>query len=213
MPFTAVRKDNGKYICLYSKKIQEAIHNRRVFTERLETELVCPNCGKELHLTRRPNTRWYFRHLRHGDDTLCTESLAGGRDTADNQINHQESVIAIIEYLESNILHLNYEKQYGEVTFVTEYPFKQIKRRSDICVLDSNNNPVVVHEIQLSSITSEEIIARTNDYESIGINCVWHFGLKAQKDQDLIEWFIRKYGYVSTPFQHYYNESVLGIAH
>jgi competence CoiA-like predicted nuclease len=205
MPWLGINEKDGKFVNLKSDRMQKTFYNPHVFKERFGSNFKCPTCGGDMHVVKRPNNRMFFRHNSNNDE-LCIDTI----NSSDRQrirehernTNHSECVIALISAIEAKP-PIQYEILYGKYSIVSEYPFKSINRRADIAILDKNNQPVEVHECQLSKIASDEIIDRTNDYNSIGIECTWYFGLSAAEDASLLEWFIRKYGYIYTPFKIY----------
>ena len=207
MPWLAINKD-GKFVNLKSERMQKTFHNAHVLKDRMGSSYVCPTCGGDMHIVNRPNTRMFFRHNSNNDE-LCIDTINSSDQQRirehERNVNHSECVIALISFMESNP-PIEYEILYGKYSIVSEYPVKRINRRADIAIIDSNNKPVQVHECQLSKISSDEIKARTNDYNSLGIECSWHFGLSAAEDKQVLEWFMRTYGYISTPF-HLYNQN------
>jgi competence CoiA-like predicted nuclease len=86
-----------------------------------------------------------------------------------------------------------YWQEYSDATIELEYILPEIKRVADIALIFPNGW-VVVHEIQLSSITTENLIQRTKDYESIGIDTFWWLGHRADSKTNQ-DWCIKKYGY------------------
>lgn len=56
-----------------------------------------------------------------------------------------------------------------------EYPIAN--RRGDLAQMFPNGW-IVVHEIQLASITTEELQKRTDDYMNAGCDVIWYFGNK-----------------------------------
>jgi|GEM_PF-6016037 len=193
MPWTAISEKTGKHVNLALKQVQSTFFNTNVFKDAMGHKFICPNCGNKVSPVKRANTRIYFRHAPI-DHNKCTEKLVG----YDNSNNHFEAVCALCQYLEDKYKENVYRNLYGETYLLTEYSFKNISRRADIVLFNSENKPIVVHEVQISKISSEEVESRTNDYESIDLECIWHFGLAAALDKNLTEWFIRKYGYLDT---------------
>lgn len=192
MPWTAIEVKTGKYVNLAYKKLQSRFFNVNVFKDVIGHDFVCPGCNNKVSPVKRANTRIFFRHSTNGDK--CTEKLVN----YDDSNNHSEAVCVLCQYLEDRYNEDGYKNLYGETQLVTEYPFPEINRRADIVLLSDENKPIVVHEVQLAKISSEEVESRTNDYESMGVECIWHFGLSAANDTNLTEWFIRKYGYLDT---------------
>lgn len=83
-------------------------------------------------------------------------------------------------------------EEYKNAKGFIEYPIQKIKRIADIC-FEFNNGWKVAHEIQLSAITTEEIISRTKDYESAGIDVVWWIGKNADTPA-IRSWITERFG-------------------
>lgn len=59
-----------------------------------------------------------------------------------------------------------------------EVIMKEIKRVADV-VFEFPNGWRMVHEVQLASVTTEQLEERTRDYESIGCDVIWWLGKSA----------------------------------
>ena len=80
--------------------------------------------------------------------------------------------------------------EYTKAKPQLEYPIKEVKRVADI-VFAFPNGWLVAHEIQLASITNEELEKRTNDYREAGVDVIWWLGNNANTPANR-EWS-RKY--------------------
>lgn len=201
MTFTA-KLPNGKLINLANESLQSQYLNSRIFTDVYGYEYTCLCCGAALFPVKRAITRLFFRHKSGAE---CAEKLSYSIRTS----SHQEALIALSSYLTQQLQKSN-DPETKEYIVVTEFPFKKIGRRADIAILDKNYKPIEVHEIQLSNLSSNEIEKRTIDYENSGVLCFWHFGLSAEEDTKLTQWFMYKYGYLSCPFE-FENKIVIGL--
>ena len=85
-----------------------------------------------------------------------------------------------------------YWKEYSNAEVRFEFPVPEVKRIIDIAILFPNGW-VVAHEIQLSSITTETLEKRTNDYRDLGIDTFWWLGKSADSKANR-EWAIEKFG-------------------
>lgn len=193
MPFSA-KLPNGKLINLANEELQSKFLNRRIFQDFHGSEFYCLSCGEKLSVVKRINTRMFFKHSKNSECSIA-------HDDKYKDGNHIEAEIAL-----STFLTELYKAQKASYVIATEYPFPEIGRRADVVVLNESNEPIAVHEIQLSVISNDEIINRTDDYECLGLICCWHFGMKAAEDKQLSNWFIARYGYLSRPFLFQYEE-------
>ena len=91
----------------------------------------------------------------------------------------------------SRRLPLEFE-EYANAIALIEYPIHDRKRIADVC-FEFDNGWKIIHEIQLSSITVEEIERRTNDYEQSGYSVIWWIGKNANTPA-VREWLIKRFG-------------------
>lgn len=197
MPWTAISKTDGNYVNLANSGLQNKYYSSQDFVLDFGNDFYCPctDCQLPVHPVKRVETRLFFRH---NPGSECKSAFR----TSDNY-THNEAVYALSEYF-NNLIESNKKSveliANGKAEIFTEFPFPEINRRADL-VLMVDGKPTVVHEIQLSPISSTEINARIKDYKKLGIDCLWHFGMAASEDRHLTDWFFRTYGYLSTPFE------------
>lgn len=83
--------------------------------------------------------------------------------------------------------------EYRGATIHYEVPIPEVMRVADVLAVFLKQGWRIAHEIQLSSITIEELGKRTSDYESAGIDVVWYLG-KAADTETNRDWCVRNIG-------------------
>mgnify|MGYP001952948993 CR=1 FL=1 len=123
----------------------------------------------------------------YGDilDVGIIDDICKGIDT----IFHCEEMISFNMSEEDKMYNINV---IGTENIVNAALTNEVKRIIDIAMIFPNGW-IVAHEIQLSSITTENLENRTNDYRKLGIDVFWWFGKSADKKANR-EWAIEKYG-------------------
>jgi competence protein CoiA len=155
-------------------------------TELDSTNLVCPLCEIEMIVVAGLIKIHHFRHK-----TECLSDCA----------RHPESY----EHLKTKAYIRDTMKDWF-AEFTTAQPELEViipeaNRQADI-LFSFPNGWRVACEVQLASITIEELEERTNDYLRAGIDTFWFFGKSAASPTNL-EWSTKTYGYV---FKLYYKE-------
>ena len=84
-------------------------------------------------------------------------------------------------------------KEYTHAVIEYEVPIPEVKRIADLLVTFPTGWRVA-HEVQLASITVEQLQERTNDYTLAGIDVVWWLGKSANTPANR-EWCRRTFGY------------------
>lgn len=121
--------------------------------------VTCPDCGCALVAK---HGMIMVPHFAHKPEDGCTPL-----EPKPESQEHLFAKIKVREYL----MH-----RYPKARVVLERRFLEQKRIADVCVLLDNGH-FEVHEIQLSTITVEEIELRTTDYENAGASSVvWWLG-------------------------------------
>jgi len=164
MPFVAKNKNTGERIDITQ------IVNPRVVLKK--GTLVCPLCNEDLFIVAGLVRVHHFRHR-----IKCSSEW----------LHHPES----IEHLTAKSIIANYlrsRKDYKGrgVNIELEVPLEEINRQADILVTFPTGWRVV-HEVQLSSITIEELQQRTFDYERLDIQTYWWLGKNAASETN-IDW-------------------------
>jgi competence CoiA-like predicted nuclease len=195
MPWIALDVKTNQRIKSYDFKTSYEIRD-------MYPEIVCPDCEKKMHpragvMSAR---RVHFAH-NAGE---CTSKI----ERHPFSIQHEESVLALAFYIEK---FFSQNPTKIPITVEVEYRMPTIGqhgRIADIALL-INNDVIEVHEVQYSDIVLDVIKGRTNDYADQGIECRWHFGGNYINNEGFKSWFVKEFGYFSTPF-HWVEELVVG---
>jgi len=143
-----------------------------------KSRLGCKFCSGKMSIRQGLLRARHFYHL-----SACTSDFARHPESAEHNIGKELIAKHVKEFW----------KEYSEVNIDYEYPISEIKRIADIAMIFPSGW-IVVHEIQLASITNEQLQKRTEDYNSIGIDTFWWLG-KSAKTPENQKWCIEKYGY------------------
>jgi len=141
-------------------------------------ELECRFCKTQMFIRRSPKGRFHFFHKR-----FCTSDYQSHPETPE----HLSGKSFVAEYIFPKLA------EFSTFSPLFEEPLHEVKRIADIV----SKFPMgwwVAHEIQLSSITPENLEERTNDYLNAGVDVIWWFGKSANTRQN-IEWAVRKFGF------------------
>jgi competence CoiA-like predicted nuclease len=139
--------------------------------------LVCKFCDGKISIKDGKLRAKHFFHINN-----CTSDFERHAESPQHNLGKELIAKHIKEYW----------SEYSNAEIKFEYPIKEVKRIIDIAMLFPNGW-IVAHEIQLSSITTENLENRTNDYRKLGIDVFWWFGKSADKKANR-EWAIEKYG-------------------
>ena len=143
-----------------------------------KNRLVCKFCEQQMFIRQGFTRERHFYHYKK-----CTSKLNHHPESAEHEMGKHLISLHIVQ---------NW-KEYGNVKIELEYPLPEINRIADIALIFPSGW-VVVHEIQLSSITSESLHERTKDYHSIGIDTFWWLGNRADTYTNRV-WCIKKFGF------------------
>jgi competence CoiA-like predicted nuclease len=158
MPFIAIRKATGERI-----DITAIEYPRAALTSG---ECLCQLCGAPMIVKAGLVRQHHFAHA--------------GRCTSDYQ-SHPESP-AHREAKRYLVTHLReWFKEYENTRIAYEVPIPEVKRIADLLVTFPTGWRVA-HEVQLASITTEQLQERTNDYTLAGIDVVWWLGKSADTE-------------------------------
>lgn len=138
---------------------------------------ICRLCDEPMILVGRGSNfvRPHFRHL--------TAPEHGGKGAT-----HEAAQIWLIEKLESE--YPQFDIDYEHHIKLTDGSDRFI----DVAVIDRNTDDVVeAHEIQISRQVENEFSRRTEEYNSIGIPCIWWLRDGGQNDR-LRFWLVENYG-------------------
>lgn len=140
--------------------------------------LCCKFCNGQLSIKQGLLRAKHFFHVNK-----CTSDFE--RHPESPQHNLGKEIIA-------NHIKTNWE-EYGSAEIKFEYILSEIKRIADIAMIFPSGW-IVVHEIQLASITTEHLEKRTNDYRRLGIDTIWWLGKSADSKANQ-EWCIDRFGF------------------
>lgn len=146
-----------------NKKTNERINILTVENPRstfVKDEIVCPLCGEPMYVADGLIRSAYFSHYAD-----CSSDYKVKPESAE----HRFFKAYLGKMLQE---HMN---EYSNATLTFEYPIPEKKRIADVA-FEFASGWVVAHEIQLSSITVEEISERTSDYREAGIDIHWWLG-------------------------------------
>lgn len=167
--FIAIDKKNGNRVNILD------FSNPRLEIEK--DSLVCQKCEQPLFIKAGMVRRHHFAHY-----SICESDYE----------SHPESV----EHIEAKILVANLlRKEFSEYTIASidyEVRVPEVMRIADIMI----TFPMgwrVAHEIQLSSITIEDLQKRTSDYARSGIDVVWWLGKSADTETNR-NWCLENFG-------------------
>ena len=155
MPFIAMNKATRKRIDITS------IEHPRL--ELKPGEFVCQTCGASMIIKAGLIKRAHFAHA-----STCTSPYGSHPESPE----HREAKMYLKTQLPARF------EDYKEVRLEYEVPIKEVKRIVDLLAIFPNGHKVA-HEIQLASITNEQLEARTKDYERAGIDVIWWLGKSA----------------------------------
>lgn len=167
MPLRALHRDTGESILItdFEQGLEIELTLKPLAKDKL---LICPSpdCGAEFMIKNGAVVTPHFAHRGH----QCRTQYGHHPES----VAHQRGKIMVAELI---------KKRFGEyidtIRVEFEVPIPQVRRIADVAVL-LKNGILQVHEVQLASITTEELERRTHAYETGGIDVQWWFGGKAQ---------------------------------
>lgn len=182
MPFVAKHKDTGERCYI------PAIDNPR---DRLKYgDWVCQNCGQPLFIRE--------AHLRKGYLVRAHAVHMGPCDGKYEPCPQSLEHLWAKAYL-AQVLKQEYERRGSKPQIDVEMPIDMDWRPRGRIVDVLVTWPMgwrVAYEIQLASITPQELQDRTNDYARSGIDVVWLMGADRKSDTPQNRaWCIREFGY------------------
>ncbi len=152
---------------------QEEIVQLRMTARKAGTlhPFICPLCEQFMKFTGQ-----YHR----GDGYEVAAHFAHLVDCTSNYRYHKESPehIQAKAHIVAEVPRRFPEVQEAECE--VEYRIPEINRVADVAFLYPDGD-ITIHEAQLSPITIDELMERTNDYRAIGARVVWHLGPKNYK--------------------------------
>ncbi|NBD31972.1 MAG: hypothetical protein GVY17_03100 [Cyanobacteria bacterium] len=169
MPLRALNKETGEsvYSFLYQSKI-----------DLLKTgkQFVCPASGIDCFPRQRGG---YVLHFVRKDKPE-QEKYLGHPETWQHLLGKQAVYEKIQPYLNNTgfSIELEYAVDIDE----------NHGRIADLMLLDPERNPLTAYEIQISPISTDELNQRTQDYDKLGIDCIWIFGGENQDNTAIKDW-------------------------
>lgn len=173
MPFIALHKETRERI-----DITQIERPRDVLKSG---DCVCQLCDARLIIKAGFVMRAHFAHYASCDTDYHTQPESQ---------EHREAKVFLATRLKEA------HKEYASAVIEYEVPIPEVKRIADLLVTFPTGWKVA-HEIQLASITSEDLEARTNDYARAGIDAVWWLGKSANTPANRA-WARKTFGYVLT---------------
>lgn len=144
-------------------------------------EYVCQFCENPMIIKAGMIKRPHFAHR-----STCTSPYAANPES----MEHLEAK----EFLKRT-LPIRFT-EYKDARIEYEVPIKEVRRIADLLVIFPNEYRVV-HEVQLASITVENLEKRTNDYRRAGLDVIWWLGKSASSPANR-DWCMRTFGEVCT---------------
>ena len=182
MAFIAQNKENKKRI--------DITKFERPREELDGIEFECRLCKTQMFIRRSPKGRFHFFHKR-----TCTSDYQSNPET----LEHLSGKSFVADYICPKFV------AFSEFKPLFEEPLHEVKRVADVI----SKFPMgwwVAHEIQLSSITPENLEERTNDYLNAGVDVIWWFGKNADTCQNR-EWSVNKFGF--SPYMIFDGENII----
>jgi hypothetical protein len=157
MTFVALHKDTRERIdiTLYPFPKKEALK---------QYALICQVCGEELFIKEGEVKAAHFAHKAGSHCGSDGETLA-----------HKDGKL----FLKKQLVQVFPE--YIEAAFYLEYQVPEIGRIIDLLTVFPDGRKIA-HEVQLSPITTRELMERTRDYKKVGIEVVWWLGKSAHTE-------------------------------
>lgn len=141
-------------------------------------EVLCPLCGEPFYIADGFIKKPYFSHYTDGE---CSSRYHKKPESPEHRF--------FKAYLSSELAkHIG---EYSKAQPKLEYPVEEILRVADV-MFEFSGGWLVAHEIQLSSITVEEIKERTDDYRKVGIDVYWWLG-GSGNSKAIQDWCHREY--------------------
>lgn len=157
--------------------------------QELQAELlICQLCEERMIVRQGMIIRPHFAHQR-----ACALAYEGHPESPEHLLGK--------EYMSR---WLRGQSTLAGACVELEVPIHARKRIADILVTFPHGHKLAV-EIQLASITTEQLMARTKDYLDDGIDVIWVFGGNALRSPSNLDWCKRTLGeyfqlmFVDTP--------------
>lgn len=126
-------------------------------------EYVCQICGAELTIRAGLIHQHHFVHV-----TPCSDEYQSHPESP----THREAKRFLATHLQEQF------QEYSGTSITYEVPIAEVMRIADLLATFPTGWRVA-HEVQLASITTQQLQERTNDYSQAGIDVVWWLGKSA----------------------------------
>lgn len=169
MPFIALNKSTKERIDITK------IENPRLVLKK--EEVICQLCESPMTIKAGMVRRHHFAH-----HSLCESDYEYHPESPEHLIGKEKIAQALkVEFAEYTNADIEFERK-----------IEDIKRVADILITFPNGWRIA-HEVQLASITIEELQARTDDYARAGIDVVWWLGKSADSPSNR-DWCVETFG-------------------
>ena len=171
MPFIALERTTGKRVDI--TLLQQP-------REDLQAgEYVCQLCSAPMMVKAGLIRRAHFAHV-----SSCPTDYQAHPESPE----HRAAKIYLREQLPKRFT------DYKHVTLEYEVPIKEVKRVVDLLATFPKGHRIA-HEVQLASITTEELEERTQDYERASVDVVWWLGRSANTPANR-DWCLATFGVI-----------------
>lgn len=144
----------------------------------------CQACGTPMIVKHTIMVQAHFAHIA-GEIRDCAYEHEGGGESEE----HKYSKLEVMK-------RLRHHGAYVGSTIEQEVILKPINRIADIMVTWPDGTGEI-HEIQLSSITTDKLEQRTSDYQKLGYDVTWWLGKNANTRTNQ-EWTKENFNYTAT---------------
>ena len=170
MPFVALQKDTRERIDITRiERPRESLKSG---------DCICQLCDTPMIIKAGQIMRAHFAHYA----TCVTEY-----ESHPESVEHREAKVFLATHLRESF------KEYTSAIIEYEVPIPEVKRIADLLITFPTGWRIA-HEVQLASITTETLEARTNDYAKAGVDVVWWLGKSANTPANR-EWSRLTFGY------------------
>lgn len=173
MPFVAIDKETNSRINILQ------VENPRLTLAK--KNMICQVCGKPVFIR---NRNGYLIHFFHTGE--CEGDIY--KKHSGETPEHQFCKIEVERLLKEQF-------QGQNIQIFQEFFIKKINQIADV-LIEFPMGWRLAHEIQLSNIHKDEIVSRTQGYESLGIDVIWWLGNKV--NDEIRNWCEERYGNVFT---------------
>lgn len=156
-------------------------------SELLSSDMVCPVCDHPMMIKAGAVKRHHFAHMPGRED--CPYAVYSAGETQE----HRDAKELIRDH--TSEWFDEYLDAPGELEVYIPGMTNAKWRIADV-LFTFPGGWQVAHEAQLAAISVEDLTARTEDYNSQGIDVFWWFGRDALKQKANLDWSMRRYGFI-----------------